>query len=79
MEFMKLAIFHLIFMKEMTVSVRFYFSYEPLKWDYFTLIFFFSKRKNVDMFIVSDVTTKLPLHVWSYDFKRSDNRIMFSI
>ena len=54
----------------MTTSVRFYLSYDPLKWD--IIAFKMNSSSVIKCIIVNDVTLrKVLLHVWSYDFYNS--------
>ena len=57
---------------EMTTSVRFYLSHDPLKWDFIA-----SKMGNIlrrkriadtDVVMTLRLRAKVSLHVWSYDF-----------
>ena len=56
----------------MTTSVRFCFSYDPLKLDFiaFKMDNISSRKRIADTDVGNDVTcrAKVLLHVWSYDF-----------
>ena len=57
----------------MTISVRFYLSYDSLKWDFIAFkMNIISKRKHiVDIDVVNDVKCKCQsviTCVWSFDF-----------
>ena len=57
---------------EMTKSVKFCLSHDLLNWDFiaFKINIISIRERIVDTDVVNDVTlsTKVLLHVWSYDF-----------